>query len=294
MSGSLISKIIAGLIAIYYFFMGWLLPFLYDYDLEKNVRYAEAETSVMDVYLPEDAVGREGVGCVIMLHGGSYTGGDKKEERARCHNLARRGYVVASVNYTLYTEDSGYSVDIVLDEITMAISALCDFAAERGITLTAAATAGYSAGGHLAMLYAYTRAAEAPLPILFTASMAGPAEYSHEIWGDTAYRVTRMLTGVAVTSAMVESGEADALAASISPASLVAEGGVPTVMAYSKKDKTVPIENADALAAALAAKGVEYTDIRFSRSGHDMMANPFKRMKYNRTVARYCREYFGY
>ena len=295
MSGGTISKILAALLSIYYLLFGWLLPSVSDYDLEKNVRYGEAETAVMDVYLPESAAARAENGCVIMIHGGSYSGGDKKEEMGRCHALARRGYVVATINYTLRTNEGGYSLDRVLDDVTAAISALCGYAAERGITLTAAATAGYSAGGHIAMLYAYTRAEESPLPILFTGTMAGPAEYSGAIWGeDEAYRITSRLTGVEITTDMVENGEADALVASISPTSHVRDGGVPTVMAYGKKDTTVSIANAEALAAALDEAEVEYTYIRFSRSGHDMMANPFKRLKYNRTLSRYCREYFGY
>lgn len=292
MSGSLISKIIAGVVALYYLILGWLPPLIYDYDVLKNVSYAESESAVMDLYLPAEAAEREEAGCVIVIHGGSYSGGDKKEDRIRCHRLARKGYVVAAINYTLYKENSGYSVDTVLDEIGMAIAKTAAIAAEQGINLTGAATIGYSAGGHLAMLYAYTRADESPLPIRFTASLAGPAEYSHEIWGDTAYRVTAMLTGTTITPAMVESGEADALADGISPASLVRADSVPTLMGYSEKDETVSIENADALAAALSEAGVEYTDIRFTRSGHDMMG--FRRMKYNRMVKNFCREYFGY
>lgn len=288
------SRILAAVVAVYYFLVGWLLPFVYDYDVIKNVRYGEGEYAVMDVYLPEDAAARAENGCVIMIHGGSYSGGDKRDERARCHRLARNGYVVASINYTLYKQGGDYSVDTVLDEIGMAIAALRDMAAERGITLTAAATAGYSAGGHLAMLYAYTRADEAPLPIRFTATLAGPAAIRHDIWGDTAYRLAGRLTGVSVTPAMVESGEADRLAASVSPVTYINSESVPTLMAYGGKDKTVPIGNADALAAALKEAGVPYTDIRLPRSDHDMYRNPFKRMKYNRTLTEFCAEYFGY
>lgn len=291
----IISKILAALLSIYYFLFGWLLPSVSDYELEKNVRYGEAETAVMDVYLPESAADRAENGCVIMIHGGSYSGGDKKEELGRCHALARREYVVATINYTLRTNEGGYSLDLVLDDVTAAISALCGYAAERGITLTAAAVAGYSAGGHIALLYAYTRAAESPLPICFVGTMAGPAEYSGAIWGeDEAYRIASRLTGVEITAEMVASGEADALVASISPTSFVRDGGIPTVMAYGKKDTTVSYKNAEALAAALDEAGVEYTNIRFSRSDHNMMGNPFKRLKYNRTLAKYCNEYFGY
>ena len=290
----MVSRILAFLVGAYYFFIGWMLPYIYDYDVVKNVRYAEATNAVMDVYIPADASSRAENGCVIMIHGGSYTGGDKKEERSRCHKLARNGYVVATINYSLYTEGGDFSVDVVMDEITAAIEKLCDFAAERGVNLTAAATAGYSAGGHLAMLYAYTRADESPLPIRFTATMSGPAKISRDIWGDTAYRLTERLTGKTVTPAMVADGRADTLAASVSPTTYVNENSVPTLMAYGKKDTTVAIGNADALAAALKGAGVSYTDIRFSRSEHDMMSNPLKRVKYNRTLVRYCSEYFGY
>lgn len=292
MSGSLISKIIAGVVALYYLILGWLPPLIYDYDVLKNVSYAESESAVMDLYLPAEAAEREEAGCVIVIHGGSYSGGDKKEDRIRCHRLARKGYVVAAINYTLYKENSGYSIDLVLDEISAAISTVSDIAAEHGINLGGVATVGYSAGGHIAMLYAYTRADVSPLPIRFTASLAGPAELSYDIWGETSYRLTTMLTGTAVTPDTIESGEADALAAQLSPTTHIHAGSVPTLMGYSEADETVTIENADALAAALTEAGVEYTDIRFTRSDHDMMG--FRRLKYNRTLKKFCREYFGY
>ena len=290
----MVNRIVAFLVSAYYVIIGWLMPRVYDYEVIENVRYAEAECAVMDVYLPESAVDREENGCVIMIHGGAWSGGDKGDERARCHRLARRGYVVASINYTLYAEGQGYTVDTVLDEIDTAIAALRDMSAERGITLTAAAIAGYSAGGHLAMLYAYQRADTAPLPIRFVATLAGPADISHAVWGDSAYRIAEWLTGTEITPADVDSDKADALAARISPTQYITADSVPTLMAYGERDTIVPIGNADALAAALSEAGVEYTDIRFSRSDHGMMGNPFKRMKYNRTLVRFCVAYFGY
>ena len=127
----MVNRIVAFLVSAYYVIIGWLMPSVYDYEVIENVRYAEAECAVMDVYLPESAVDREENGCVIMIHGGAWSGGDKGDERARCYRLARRGYVVASINYTLYAEGQGYTVDTVLDEIDTAIAALRDMSAVK-------------------------------------------------------------------------------------------------------------------------------------------------------------------
>lgn len=259
------------------------------YEVMRDVRYGEAPTAVMDVYFPREGV-RRADGCVVMLHGGSYAGGDKREQELDCHFLAACGYVAVSINYTLYTEDGDYTVDTVLDEIGMAIAAVRDIATERGAPLRAVATAGYSAGGHLALLYAYTRREASPLPIRFAASLSGVASLDPAIWGDRAFRIGEILSGETLSRGDAAS---DAVLRSLSPAHLAAEGGVPTLIAVGERDTTVPPECGRALAAALSAAGIPNTLLSLSRSGHDMVfGNPIRRIGYSFELAAFCERYF--
>ena len=226
-----------------------------------------------------------------MLHGGSWTGGDKEEATLRAIRLAGQGYVVASINYTLYSKENadGYTVDTVLSDIDAALAALSEYAAARGVRLVAAATEGYSAGAHLALLYAYTRGATAPVPVVFTAALAAPSDLS--LYGESGEWVTEMLTGIPLTDAMRESGETAALTASVSPVSYVASGGVPTVVAHGALDTTVPPAHAEALTAALCEADVPFVYHCFPNSDHTLVHDLGKRYAYNRTLTDFCREY---
>lgn len=120
----------------------FLLHYFSGYSIHRDVRYGEAEANVMDIYFPNGARAKDTNGCVLFIHGGSWSGGDKAEEAARCRLLASCGYLVATVNYTLWSEDTAdtYHVFQVLDELDAALLKIKEFAAERGMTVDKAAT----------------------------------------------------------------------------------------------------------------------------------------------------------
>ena len=164
-----------------------------------------------------------------------------------------------------------------------------------GLTVDRAATAGYSAGAHLAMLYAYSRADTAPLDILFTANMAGPADMSYEVWGEElSITITNLLSGENVTRDMLYSGEAEEFISSISPVSFVNCGSVPTLIMHGGRDNVVPIANAENLIKRLAECSVRHDFIYMNRSSHALIENPIGRLRYLKSLVGYCKEYFGY
>ena len=284
------------LVALFISIVGGLVIFFGTYTLYRDVSYGEKEANVMDIYIPNKAYRRESNGVILFIHGGSWSGGDKSEETIRCRMLASQGYIVANVNYTLWSEQtaSTYHVSQVLDELDAALLRVQSFALERGITVDKAAPVGYSAGAHLAMLYAYSRAETAPVDIAFVASMAGPAIVSPAVWGeDMAIRVTRRLTGVEISPEMLRSGEADELLASISPTSFIGENTPPTLLMQGEKDTVVPPANADALVEKFTAFGIPFDDIRLENSDHSLLQNPIKHLKFYGMLFEYCERYFG-
>ena len=283
-------------VALFISIVGGLVIFFGTYTLYRDVSYGEKEANVMDIYIPNEAYRRESNGVILFIHGGSWSGGDKADETVRCRMLASQGYIVANVNYTLWSEDTAdtYHVSQVLDELDAALLAVQSFALERGITVDKAAPVGYSAGAHLAMLYAYSRAETAPMDIAFVASMAGPATVSPAVWGeDMAIRVSRRLTGVEISPEMLRSGEADEIFASISPTSFINENTPPTLLMQGEKDTVVPPANADALVEKFTAFGIPFDDIRFENSDHSLLQNPIKHAKFYGMLFEYCKRYFG-
>jgi acetyl esterase/lipase len=72
----------------------------------KTVRYGDHLRQVMDVYTPASLVGERGKkrGTVVLIHGGAWVKGDKKDLEPQARQLARRGYVVANINYRFATD----------------------------------------------------------------------------------------------------------------------------------------------------------------------------------------------
>ena len=253
----------------------------------------------MDVYIPGAAYRRESNGVILFIHGGSWSGGDKTDETIRCRMLASQGYIVANVNYTLWNEETAdaYHVSQVLDELDAALLQVQTFADQKGVdglNVNKAAIVGYSAGAHLAMLYAYSRTETAPMDIVFVASMAGPADISPEVWGeDMTIRVARRLTGVEITPDMLRSGEVETLLASISPVSFIGENTPPTLLMQGGKDTVVPPANADSLVEKFIANDVFYDYLPLKNSDHSLLQNPIKHAKFYSLLFEYCERYFG-
>ncbi len=272
------------------------LCFMSGYKIYRDVRYGGQENNVMDIYIPHKAQDREANGCVLFIHGGSWTGGKKEEETLRCRNLANKGYITATMNYTLYSEANAdtYHVGIVLDEIAAALNTLKQFAADRGVTITKAATSGYSAGAHLSMLYSFSRHESAPIEIVFTANMAGPADFSAEIWGkDKATTIGERLSTQQFTEEAWQNGQAEEILRALSPTSYITEDTPPSILIYGGKDTTVDKANGESLRKRFDEVGVEYDYIVLPKANHLLLRNLGKRLSYVKTLEKYCEKYFG-
>ncbi|MBQ6021636.1 MAG: alpha/beta hydrolase [Clostridia bacterium] len=268
------------------------------YDVYENVRYGEAERDLVTVYVPKNAEKREYHGCILYIHGGSWTGGEKEDMAPLCKKLAGKGYITATMSYSLCAEGSGVTVYTMLDEIGMCIAALKEFSDEKGLNITKVAPSGYSAGGHISMLYCYTRADAAALEIAFTANRVGPADMTTAAWGESAYRLTSQLTGVEITKEMRENGEADRLCREISPVFYVNENSVPSLFAYAGNDPIVTKGNREAMektfSEVFGENGNGYRYVFYPLSGHGLLLDPVSEECYYDALYGFCETCFGY
>ena len=290
-----IALIVIGVVLLISVAVG-LIKYFTGYRVYRDVRYSDGENCVMDIYIPDRAYERETNGAVLFIHGGSWSSGTKSEEEGKCRLLASHGYITASIGYTLRNDANAdeYNVSLVLDEIDAALLKLKSFTLEEGITVDKAATSGYSAGAHLALLYAYSRAETAPIDILFTAGMAGPSDMSVDVWGEElSMAITTMLTGENVTRDMLYSEKGEQLINSISPIYYVNERSAPTLIIQGGKDTVVPEANADNLLKRLSEFSVKNEYIYMDRSSHMLIENPIGRFRYYKRLIDYAKEYFG-
>lgn len=264
-----------------------------DYTVYSDVVYSDAsERNILDIYIPQAAYERKENGFILFIHGGSWTSGNKEDKAAMCIEAASKGYVAATMSYTLRSGKAAenYTVDTVLDEISLAILKVKKFAAEKGIKITKVAPSGYSAGGHLAMLYSYSRADECPVEIAFTANRVGPSDFSTEAWGNSGLSLARSLAGKELSTKLSD----DEVVAYVSPVSYVTKNSVPSLFAYGGLDVIVPAGNRESILNAFDKAGAEYDFVFYPLNGHGLKVNlitPAAR-KYSAKLFEYCEKYF--
>ncbi|MGI4806235.1 MAG: alpha/beta hydrolase, partial [Janthinobacterium lividum] len=91
--------------------------------------------------------------CVVVIHGGSWSGGDDKQLPELNSYLVKRGYQVASIDYRLAPE---YKSTQALEDVKNALDYLKSNADKLQIDTNNFVLLGRSAGAQLALLAAYT------------------------------------------------------------------------------------------------------------------------------------------
>ncbi|MBQ7598055.1 MAG: alpha/beta hydrolase [Clostridia bacterium] len=270
------------------------------YDVYEDIRYGEAERNLVSVYVPKNAYDRKTNGCVLILHGGSWNGGRKEDMAPFCKKIAMQGYIAATMSYSLCdkVKITDVTVYTMLDEITACIRALKQFSDQKKLHIQSLALSGYSAGGHLSMLYSYAQPQNAVIPLVFTANRVGPADLTTAAWGKGAYAMCSKLLGRELTEQMQKSGEADRLCKKISPVYYVTPASVPSIFAYAGNDPIVTKGNRTAMVnkfkEVFGENGNGYNYIFYPLSGHGLLLDPVSEYQYDQALFRYCKTYFGY
>lgn len=116
----------------------------------KTFTYDATNNLSLDFY-PSVAVGRRP--CVVVIHGGSWAGGDSRQLFELSNALAKEGYHVAAINYRLAPR---YRFPAPLQDVKTALAYLCSQAETLSVDTNAFTLLGRSAGGQIALSAAYT------------------------------------------------------------------------------------------------------------------------------------------
>ena len=265
-----------------------------------DIAYGSREHNTYDLYLPHDAAKNDSLALMLFVHGGSWLGGDKTDHNGDCYKWVQKGYATASMNYSLLTEE-GTSFLTMLDEIEACIRHIKSFAEEKGVRIRQMSIGGTSAGGHLAMMFAYAH--QHPLPIKFEAIRVGPADFrilfpSDENAKQKPEDVRNFVYGCTgehtdITSLTPE--QADSIKLLVSPVHYISDStALPAIFAYGEKDGIVKPGHYHALQALYDSLGKPYDLIVFPNSGHPLMVDKDCSERYDSTLADYCKKYFGY
>lgn len=266
--------------------------------IEKDLAYGELDANKFDLYLPADDT-KEGYGLVVYLHAGGFTSGDKAGDADMLEWLCSKGYVACGINYSLRTENNDASVYTQSMEIKAAIPVVVAEAEKRGYPIHGLTMSGGSAGGCLAMLYAYRDAWDAPVPVKLMFEMVGPSSFYAEDWGiygtdqnaEAAAGLFGVMAGVELTTDMIESGEYVELMRPISAFMWVTPESCPSVLLYGTCDKVQPWAGVKHLNDALAENGVDYQLFEAPHSGHGVQNDDKVFEAYMDTVVEYLEKY---
>ena len=243
-----------------------------------DIAYGEGEANKFDLYLPADN-SKENYGLVVYLHPGGFTSGDKSGDAEMLQWLCSRGYVTAGINYTLLSEQNPTaSVYTMSQDIKKAMPVVSDEAERLGYKLDRMAISGGSAGGTLALLYAYRDAGTSPIPVKMVFEAVGPASFHHKDWtpygldqsDKAAANLFSAMSGNLITAEMIAENDYENEVRDISADMWIDEDSVPAVLAYGVHDKVCPFLSARPLVNALKENNVPYDYIEFPHSGHGL------------------------
>ena len=199
----------------------------------------------LDLYRPLH-MPREALPVVVMIHGGSWRTGTRKDLAPLNRYLAARGYAIATISYRFAPR---YPHPAASKDVQSAIQFLKSNAFRLGIDSSRVVLIGRSAGGQLALLAAYT----ANDPSIRGAVGLYPP--SDQVFGYENPTNPRVLNSTEVLEGFLAGNPQTApeAYASASPINFVGPSTVPTLLIHGAKDELVFARQSERLDAKLAA-----------------------------------------
>ena len=281
----------------------WAKKYSVDWDdsigtIYKDISYGDKESNKFDLYVPKDN-SKENYGLVVYLHAGGFTTGDKSDDKQILQWLCSKGYVTAGINYTLRTDENNASVYSQSIEIKEAIPVVVEEAKKLGYNLDEMVISGGSAGGTLAMLYAYRDAEESPIPVKMMFEMVGPPSFFAEDWdtygldknNEAAAGLFGVMLGSEIDKEIIGTDELQEVMKPISAYAWINENSVPSVIAYGTYDKVAPFKAVRHLVNALKENNVDYKYFEAPHSGHGLQNDSKIYEEFMDTVVDYLDKY---
>lgn len=257
------------------------LPF----EIREALIYGPHERNDLDLFLPKGD-GNSLKPAVVVIHGGAWRSGDKKQLRTLAGAFARRGYVTAAINYRLAPK---WSYPAQLDDCQRAIRWLRKNAKEFRIDLRRFGAAGGSAGGHLALLLGTREIRDDSDPELkgisskvqCVLSVFGPTDFTDECYVQASKKP--VLGRALIEFVGKPYDEAPELWKEVSPVHHVSPDDAPTFIIHGDQDPLVPLEQSERFVEALKKVGVEVRLIVIKGMGH-RPTTPEQREEFRKAV----------
>ncbi len=210
----------------------------------RDVAYKTVEGTVLrlDVFMPADGFLHP---AVVLVHGGSWSRGDKSEWANEGLLLAANGFVAFAADYRLAPPGGSWHAITPVQDLEDAVTWIRVNAGSYGVDPSRVGALGDSAGGNLALMLAVT-------------GSNGTDKVDAAVsWSGATYLRLHPRSGRAnYVGCSVKACSASWDAAS--PYFFVDPTDAPTYLANSAEERTVPVDEANAMADQLAAQSVPY------------------------------------
>ena len=260
-------------------------------EIYSNLDYENDNGNQYDLYIPSGLDKLENQYLILFIHGGSFNSGSKEDGESWCKYYATTWYITASVDYTLQNQGKDASIYLMNEEIENAVTAIKQKTEELGYHIAGMAPCGVSAGGTLAMNLAYN--GNSAIPVKFVFQLAAPTYFAPSEWSllmkvdrlDSEEKFCKMMTGK-------ELEDYDTEIQNISPACIVNEDSVPSLIGYGLIDHCVPLSQKYYLIEVYDRDNVMYDYIEFPKSNHGMYNDLDKLQEFLDKSLEYARVYF--
>lgn len=265
------------------------------YTLLNDIAYGSCERQTVDIFIPRNVKNKSGI--ILYVHGGGWTMGDKTIHHPDALHFCNLGYVAASMNYRYVNEEIDVSDE--LDDITSALKAIKSKLEEHGINTEKMIVSGGSAGGHLALMYAYTRKTEAPVTPVAACVYCPPVDLTSpdglkggsgelEDWKNG---ILSFCCGVEINKENFLNKTQQEALGKISPEIYVTPECVPTAVFQGKLDELVPFEQITKFIGVLNDAGVKNDLLIYENSGHAQDKDPEKVAESKEIIKKYAELY---
>ena len=260
-------------------------------EIYSNLDYENDNGNQYDLYITSGLDKLENQYLILFIHGGSFNSGSKEDGESWCKYYATKWYITASVDYTLQNQGKDASIYLMNEEIENAVTAIKQKTEELGYHIAGMAPCGVSAGGTLAMNLAYN--GNSAIPVKFVFQLAAPTYFAPSEWSllmkvdrlDSEEKFCKMMTGK-------ELEDYDTEIQNISPACIVNEDSVPSLIGYGLIDHCVPLSQKYYLIEVYDRDNVMYDYIEFPKSNHGMYNDLDKLQEFLDKSLEYARVYF--
>ena len=234
-----------------------------------------ARPEKLDLYLPKSRKAGEKSPAVLLIHGGGWKEGDKRQAREIEFGmtLAKNGFVAASINYALRSDGK---FPLNLQDCKNGVRYLRAHADELGIDPDRISVMGSSAGGHLALLVASTAAQSNLAPSQPYPGVSDKVSSVVDFYGisNLATRKETDPNGKPLKIEPLDSNTQSIFGSTpqdwkkASPVTYVKRDVPPTLILHGKKDTTVDSDQSQELADTLKKAGATYEIIWLPNAPH--------------------------